>query len=197
MKRLLALVLLLGSFATAQADSISLGAPGYGGTGCPSGSASVTLSPDQKSLSILFDSYVANAGGSTGRSLDRKTCNLSVPVHVPQGLQISIFKVDYRGYVNVPMGGEGRFNVEYFFAGARGPSVQKTFPGGYDKDYFLTNDIVATSLVWSPCGADVNLRVNTGMLVKTNSRFDDAMASVDSVDINAGILYHVQWRTCR
>ncbi|MBF0313047.1 MAG: DUF4360 domain-containing protein [Oligoflexia bacterium] len=197
MKKLLALVLLLGSFTTAQADTISLDTPGYGGTGCPAGSASVTLSPDNKSLSVLFDSYVANAGGMTGKTIDRKTCNLSVPVHVPQGIQISIFKVDYRGYVNVPFGGEGRFNVEYFFAGTRGPSVQKTFPGGYDRDYFLTNDIITSSVVWSPCGEDVNLRINSGMLVKTNRSFADAMASVDSIDIHAGIVYHVQWRSCR
>ncbi|MBS1133180.1 MAG: hypothetical protein H6R02_321, partial [Burkholderiaceae bacterium] len=50
------------------ADDISLGEPGYGGTGCPAGSVSVTLSPDAKSLSLLFDQYVVSVGGDTGKS---------------------------------------------------------------------------------------------------------------------------------
>lgn len=199
MKKLMAVLALFGAFSVlaVKADDIRLGEPGYGGTGCPAGSASITLSPDKKTLSVLFDNYVSTAGGVTGRSFERKTCNLAVPVHVPQGFSISIFKVDYRGYVNIPFGGEGRFNVEYFFAGARGPSAQKTFPGGYDKDYFLSNELQGTSVVWSPCGTDVNLRINSAMLVKSNSSYQDAMGSVDSVDVNGGIVYHLSWRSCR
>ena len=34
--------------STAYADDISLGIPGYGGSGCPSDSVSATLSPDGK-----------------------------------------------------------------------------------------------------------------------------------------------------
>ena len=57
--------------STVQADELYLGVPGYGGNGCPSGSASVTLSPDQKSLSVLFDQYMAEAGGFNGKQVDR------------------------------------------------------------------------------------------------------------------------------
>ena len=70
MKKILAIAALLigSSFAgTAFADDIALGEPGYGGTGCPDGSASVTLSPDAKSLSILFDEYYVEAGGETNK----------------------------------------------------------------------------------------------------------------------------------
>src|SRR5690606_12661462 len=95
MKRLALVIamLLTGSAAYAQ-DGITLGPPGYGGTGCPGGSVSVTLSPDNTSLSLLFDRYVVEAGGSTGRSFDRKSCNLAIPVHVPQGLSVSIISID-------------------------------------------------------------------------------------------------------
>ena len=67
MKKILALaaIAFTSMFATfAYADDISLGQPGYGGTGCPSGSVSATLSPDSKSLSLLFDSYLVQAGGT-------------------------------------------------------------------------------------------------------------------------------------
>src|SRR3982750_1792818 len=64
----IASLILVGGLPTfAHADDISLGQPGYGGTGCPGGSVSATLSPDAKSLSILFDQYQVEAGGDTGK----------------------------------------------------------------------------------------------------------------------------------
>ncbi|MBF0316409.1 MAG: DUF4360 domain-containing protein [Oligoflexia bacterium] len=192
-----ALILALANFnAFADAPNIVLGDPGYGGTGCPAGSASVTLSPDRTSLSILFDQYVTQAGGINGASFDRKTCNIAIPVRVPQGYSISVFKVDYRGYVNIPRGGEARFNVEYFFAGRRGPNQMKIFSGPFDQDYLLSSDIVAEAVIWSGCGETVNLRVNSSMLVKSNPIFEDALATVDTIDVKAGIIYHIQWKTC-
>jgi len=178
------------------ADDIRLGNPSYGGTGCPGGSASVALSPDNKSLSILFDQYVVEAGGSSGRVTDRKTCNVAIPVHVPQGLSLSIFKVDYRGYNSLPYGAYSQFNVEYFFAGARGPSYRKTFYGSLSDSYLLTNTLTANAIVWSACGQDVILRSNSSMLVRTNSQGSEAFATVDSADFRAGLVYHLQWRRC-
>ena len=198
-----ALTLMIATLASAmmmgqaQADDIRLGTPGYGGSGCPAGSASVTLSPDQKALSILFDEYIAEAGGDTGKRIDRKSCNIAIPVHVPQGFSVSIFQVDYRGYTFVPRGGEARFNVEYFFAGQQGPRVTKSFRGFVDDEYTLTNNLAAHALVWSACGADVNLRVNTSMLARSNRWGEDTLATVDSADIKSGLVYHLQWRRCR
>jgi hypothetical protein len=194
-KRVLALVIPLLAL-TAWADDLRIGYPGYGGTGCPAGSASVVVSPDQKALSILFDSYIVEAGYTTNRSIDRKSCNLTVPVHVPQGYSISIFHVDYRGFNAIPSGGNSRFTAEYFWAGARGPTMTKNFFGPLNQDYILTNNLLASALVWTPCGASVNLRVNSSMMVRTNTAYDQAMATVDSADLHAGLVYHLQWRRC-
>jgi hypothetical protein len=179
----------------ARADDISLGQPGYGGTGCPGGSVSATLSPDSKSLSLLFDSYMVEAGGSSGKTFDRKSCNVAIPVHVPQGLAISILAIDYRGYNNVPVGANSQFAVEYFFAGTRGPSFQKTFYGPKDENYLIHNQLTAQSIVWSACGADVNLRTNSNIRVITKNN-KQALATVDSEDVNAAIVYQLQWKHC-
>jgi hypothetical protein len=115
MKKILSLLFLASALTTtAFADDIQLGEPGYAGQGCPSGSASVTLSPDNKSLSILFDEYFVEAGGR--KKLQRKNCTIAIPVHVPTGFSVSLIDVDYRGYVMVPRGGMARFTAEYFFA---------------------------------------------------------------------------------
>lgn len=178
------------------ADDISLGNPSYGGTGCPYGTASATLSPDAKSLSILFDNYVAEAGGSTGRTLDRKSCNISIPVHVPQGYSVSIFQVDYRGYNYLPQGATSTFGVEYFFAGSRGPRYSRTFRGELDRDYLISNTLAASAVVWSDCGQDVILRSNSNIRLMTNRYREQAMTTVDSTDIRAGLIFHLAWRRC-
>lgn len=200
MKNLLALattLALTASFATlghAQ-ENITLGEPGYGGTGCPGGSVSATLSPDATSLSLLFDSYVVEAGGDTGKSFDRKSCNIAIPVHVPQGLSISILSIDYRGYNNFQSGSNSQFNVEYFFAGARGPVFSRKFNGPKDEDYLIHNELTAQTIVWSGCGADVNLRTNSSIRVATTGN-KQALATVDSEDVSAAIVYQLQWKKC-
>lgn len=190
---LLACSLLLS--APAFATDISLGTPGYGGTGCPVGTVSATLSPDAKSLSLLFDQYQVSVGGTTGKSFDRKSCNIAIPVHVPQGLSVSILKIDYRGFNRLPQSASSQFNVEYFFAGTRGPSFQRSFRGVLEEDYLINNELLAQAVVWSGCGADVNLRTNSSMRVSTVSN-REAMSSIDSQDVNASIVYHLQWRKC-
>lgn len=179
-----------------RAEEIELGQPAYGGSGCPSGSASAVLSPDAKALSIIFDQYSVEAGSAAAKSFERKSCNLAIPVRVPGGYSVSVFQVDYRGFVAIPSGGRGQFNVEYFFAGARGPRQVKSFFGPSSDNYNLTSHLQSEQMVWSPCGADTNLRVNTSMLVQTNSRREQSVASVDSADVTAGIVYHIQYRRC-
>lgn len=194
--KLAAFALVLSAISAQAEPGLQLGLPDHGGTACPQGSVSATVSPDGNEVSILFDQYVVEAGGVTGKSLDRKSCNLAIPVHVPQGYSISIFQVDYRGFSAIPRGGRGQFNIEYFFAGSRGLRANKTLPTGVQRDYLLTDRLQASALVWSACGASTNLRVNTSLLVSSNNRREDAMATLDSIDVSNGLVYHVQWKRC-
>lgn len=195
MKTILTLAFLAFAASAAQADDISLGAPGYGGSGCPDGSVSATLSPDAKSLSLIFDTYSVEAGGDTGKKFDRKSCNVAIPVHVPQGDSVSILAIDYRGYNNIPAGASSQFNVEYFFAGSRGPTFRKSFKGPKDEDYLIQNQLTAESIIWSRCGEDVNLRTNSSIKVTTAGN-KQAVATVDSQDVSAAIIYLFQWKKC-
>src|SRR5689334_4117153 len=114
MKKLLAIAALMlgGAFAsTAHADDITLGTPSVQGTGCPEGTVDVALTDDQKSLSILFGAFVVDAGGATNKSFNRMICNIAIPVHVPQGLSVSILAIDYRGHNEIPAGAKSTFGV--------------------------------------------------------------------------------------
>ena len=185
-------LVLIGTLA--QAQQLQLGNPAYGGTGCPSGTASAVLSPDNQSLSIIFDAYQVAASRVSGKSFDRKSCNLAIPVTIPQGYSLAIYSVDYRGFNHLPDGANSEFDVEYFFAGYRGPNFRHPFWGTLDDNYVISHEIPVAALVWSACGARTTLRANTSMRV--SSYGDDALSTVDSADVNAALIYHLEWKRC-
>ena len=71
----------------------------------------------------------------------------------------------------------------------------RQFNGVQDTDYVINNTLGVQAQIWSPCGADINLRASVGMMLR-NSSYEDAMATVDSADISAGIVYQLQWKRC-
>ncbi len=158
----------------------------YGGNGCPAGSASVSVSPDGQELSILFDQFIA-LGNDVAKS--RRSCNLSIPIKVPQGFQISLYDADYRGYVAPNT--TGRLRAEYFFAGQRGPVFSRTFKG--ESDYNVRDQLATVGDIWSRCGDSANMRVNAAMSARGKG-----MATVDSFDLaHRGLVYHIKYRQCR
>jgi hypothetical protein len=184
---LLTAVILTGisvSPAFANAKVEIMGAS-YGGSGCPDQSASVSVSPDGQELSILFDKFVALGNHLTE---SRKSCNLSIPIKVPQGFQISLYDADYRGYVSPRT--TANLRAEYFFAGNRGPVFSRTFRG--EQDYSVRDSLATIADVWSACGDSANMRVNAAMTAR-----GAGMATVDSFDLaHRGLVYHIKYRRC-
>jgi len=156
---------------------------------------SATLSPDATTLSILFDAYIVETGGQTGRTFDRKSCNVSIPVNVPQGYSVSIISVDYRGFNQLPPGAQSTFNVQYFFAGSQGPAFVRNFRGPLTDEYLIRNRLEVGAIVWSACGASPLLRTNASLSLRGSGN-QQAMATVDSEDVAAALVYLLQWRRC-
>ena len=186
-KLLLATALMTASISPAFANpAVKILGASYGGSGCPDRSASVSVSPDGQELTILFDKFAAQGNVSTE---SRKSCNLSIPIKVPQGYQISIYDADYRGYVAPKT--TGNLRAEYFFAGARGPVFNRNLSG--ETNYNVRDSLATVANVWSSCGDSVNMRVNAAMTAR-----GAGMATVDSFDLaHRGLVYHVKYRTCR
>ena len=186
---------LSGAFASGL-DDVAIGYPAMGGTGCPAGSASIALSPDAKTLSVLFDSFQVEAAGAT--RTQRKSCDIAIPLHVPSGMTVSVYQIDYRGFNSLPGSGAwSRINSSYFIPGSsQSLNFSKLWQGPMDDDYLFSTPLTAQSLVWSPCGADINMRSKVSMQVSTNAYGEQALSTVDSIDMNASMLYHLNWNTC-
>jgi len=149
----------------------------------------------------LFDSYTAKAGNSVAS--DYKTCDISIPVTVPQGYQVSVTQVDYRGFNDLPLGGNSKLSVEYFLAGSKTAPQTASFEGPLQENYLVRHAVDSNKVTWSYCSRDVTFRINSSIWVKTNMLGESAMTTVDSTDLalnpsdgKHGVVLYLQWNPC-
>lgn len=179
-----------GMASAANASPVFFKSPlGFAGTGCPAGSISVN-GENTDTLSVLFDSYDVGSDAASGQAR-RASCSFAVPVHVPQGYQVSTMTADWEGYAE----GKTELNRKYFFAGqnANAPWLRNSFNSRSGTDYRKRDTLAHSSLTWSECGRSVNLRINSNIRAKSRGSY----MAVDTVDIKNKVQFHLQWRPCR
>lgn len=192
----ISLALLTVFSMSAFSQQLQLGQANFGGNACNNSNARATLSPDGRQISILLDNFIAEAGNRFGPFIDRKNCDISIPVKVPQGYSIALFNIDYRGFALVPSGGKLRFSADYYFAGKSSRRYSKEFFGPMNDNFIFQNEIKSDVNVWSACGAEVQLRTQSNLVAETNNDEDLVQGSIDSIDIQSGITYNFQYRRC-
>lgn len=192
-----AMIGLLATASYARAN-VTLGAPSFTGDGCPEGTATVALSPDSATISILFDGFIAESGGDTGLPQQRKTCVASIPASVAPGFQAAITQVDYRGFQGLPAFGISQFTVEYAFEGTTQPRITRRWRGPMTQDFTTVNRLRRNDIQWTACGAQTALNLNASIITVTNAQREQSMSSIDSTDLaSGGISYQIQYRRCR
>ncbi|MCM2278096.1 MAG: DUF4360 domain-containing protein [Oligoflexia bacterium] len=197
-------ILLTVSLAQAHAEEaprVQLGEPAVRGNGCLPGTARAALSPDGGALSVIFDRYIAESGGTAAARDNRKHCSLAIPMTVPAGYSVAVMRVDYRGFNSLPEGGASMFRAKFGIRTRRAfrasRDLAQQFAGPLDSDFLISHS--AEGQIWSECGGPIEMHLNTFLDVKTNFRKDQALITVDSADITAerGMTYILEWRRCR
>lgn len=193
-----AFALLIPAVASAQSpnpNEVYVQSITYGGSGCPQGSVGSSFANDRKSFTLIFDSFVASQGPGVPVTENRKNCQMSVNLHVPNGFQFSIGTADYRGYVSLPAGVTARQKSTYSFAGSSAQvSSGSNFTGPVSKDYLNRDEIPFSTIVWSACGAVAPVNINAE--VRTSGGSSSAQITTDSVDGKVQHILGLQWRSC-
>lgn len=188
-----ALALSVLTTPASAAPAIKLGKPAYGGPGCPAGTASASVAGGGAQLTVKFSQYQVAAGGSTGKSFDRKACSLSIPVTVPAGYSVAVIAVDFTGYTNLPSGGSATFKLEEFLPGGQGPVFSSEIKGPKKGKFSASSQAAAT--IWSACGTSTTMRTNTSLLVRSSGG-KAASASIRTQDVSTAIVYRLRYRSC-
>jgi hypothetical protein len=170
------------------------------GSGCPWGSAEVTVSPDSKAFTVTYSEFTAQVGVGA-KPLDfRKNCQLGLNVHVPQGFTYAIASTDYRGFAKLAQGASATQTSFYYFQGDRSTAKSKhNFSGPLDGDWKRTDTMGIGSMAFLPCGEERYLNVNTELRVSagwSDTKKTTSMLTMDSTDGNLDTVYHVAWKKC-
>jgi hypothetical protein len=170
---------------TIATDIISFGEIGYGGTGCPDGTANVITNDARTSALLNLSGYSVGDGK---RSTDRKTCALAIPVEVPEGVAVAIRGLAIFGNVDLPDGIDATLGLEAFVAGDTGEPTELTLTGPRTGNWFRAVSVPWNDLVWTACGKDSILRVNTSLRTKGNA---GAKVSADNL-----VLFRFMTKAC-
>lgn len=178
------------------------------GQGCPIGSASAVIAPDNQSFSLLLDEYMAQADSS--RPTARRDCDIELDLDVPSGWAFALVQADYRGFVDIPAGALATHRVVYAFEQVRSrPGYQDgrgfefkgtEFRGPQSRDYLIQNTLDIGSAPRSGCsmGGVQTLYMNTLLTARLmNARGQTSLITLDSVDgVVASQTYQFAWFRC-
>ncbi|MEV4283189.1 DUF4360 domain-containing protein [Actinoplanes xinjiangensis] len=170
------------------------------GSGCPLGTADVTVSPDNKAFTVTYSEFTAQVGVGA-KPLDfRKNCQLALNVDVPQGFTYAIARTDYRGFARLEKGASATQSSFYYFQGeAQTHKTRHNFTGPADGDWQRTDTIGISSVSFLPCGEQRYLNVNTELRVNagwSDKKKTTSFLTMDSTDGNLDTVYHVAWKKC-
>ncbi len=168
----------------------------YNGSGCPLGTVAGNLASDRQAFTLIFNSFIAEAGPGIPLSAGRKNCRLLVDLHFPQGWQYSIMTVDYRGYAQLDPGSWGMQRSFYYFQGSlRQAPLRTRITGPFNDDYMIRDRLGLESVIWSPCGASRAVNIDSSVQVSAR-RGAQALMTIDSIDGEVRHIYGIQWRQC-
>ncbi|MFD4835846.1 DUF4360 domain-containing protein [Streptomyces uncialis] len=183
----------------APPDKIVIEVATVNGSGCPTGTAAIAVSPDNTAFTVTYSDYLAKAGGPSLPTDFRKNCQLNLIVHVPNGFTYAVMGVDYRGFASLERGASGVEKASYYFQGSPATASRShTFNGPLVDDWQATDTTEWANLVWAPCGVKRNLNINTELRVNagTSDRTRTSFMTMDSTDGSLDTVYHLAWQRC-
>lgn len=195
---LFALTLLAGTSAIAQPAVSQVSSSAVAGQGCDGITYNVVVSPDGSTLSVLFDNMSVSGGASAG--LARTVCSLQVPLALPEGYSLGLYKVDYRGFARLPGRQVAELNIDYGLnASGRGRQFRHTIRGPYEDDYLVSETIGAGLMARIGCGSAALLTLNAAIALDSRRAPGESFMSLDTADgaSQGAVVFHLDRKKCR
>lgn len=220
MTKLLSLVLFVAFFSQATLASsshkkvsryeteileLALGEPTVRGNGCPKDTFGVSLTPDKKTVSFIFDQFISEAGNSVELKKNKKRCSITLPIDVPKGWQVTILQMEQRGFFSVPKNAHARLQTQYSLWSDRNHLLQKSvlkkknIRGPAEDEYTISTRVRNVPL-FSHCGQKVKFKMDTEIETQSNKAGADVLLTLDSVDAaadNKGFHLSFLWKRCQ
>lgn len=183
--------------ASAPDGRITVDVVTVNGSGCPRGSADVSVSGDNTSFSVYYDHFQAEAGGGADVVDSRKNCQINLAVNIPSGYTFAIARADYRGYGHLDSGATGTQQASYYFTGSSDTtSSRHDLAGPYYGGWRFTDQTPVSELVYKPCGEQRNLNINAELRVNAGDSDSRSVMVMDSTRGSVKTVFHFAWKRC-
>lgn len=188
-----------GNERSERVDRIRTGDLVHAGSGCPEGTMRAVFAPDSLSFTLLFDNFIAETVPGVKQTKDVMQCEALIPIEIPEGMQMEITRVDFRGFAALPhRGAWAQLHSVIQFRGVGGDldrmNLRYQFMGPLMEDYEISADNVSEI---SPCGGTTTLRTMTQLRLVNNARHEATSITLDSIDGSSNAVYYVNWRKCQ
>jgi uncharacterized protein DUF4360 len=173
-------------------EEIVIDAAAYG-TGCPAGTATFTMAPDNSSVTVSYSNYVAKIGVGAVATDFRKSCQVVVTVHAPADVTFAV-SVENAGHASVAAGASVQQRGTNYFLGL--PAVASTpylLNGPVDDEWAHTENSPVPAGDWAPCGAPPTLTHNTELRAAGGT--SDLKTTTSSMSMDSTV-YSLNWAPC-
>lgn len=193
---LIALVVMTAPLAMAS-PRVLIAHFAHSGSGCPQGSAQVSLAPDAKHIQVFFDHFRVEADMQLDQRAPSKSCELNMRIKVPHGFSLALERVKMAGLIHLPYGSQTQISGDFFVNHEELTSISKRYFGNNKSALEITSRMPQHALSWTPCGEDVVIRGKAKVAVSAAKSFHPAYAQLDDLDEKAGLRFELLWRTCK
>ncbi len=166
---------------------------------CGGGSYSVVNSPDGTSVSVLFDNFTAQ-GTQAVTGFVRVNCAVRIPLNLPPGYSLGVFRMDYRGFARLDARQSAQLSVDYGVGRqGRGRNFRRGLKGAFEGDFNFFENIGPGLMKRAGCGEDAALNLTATLDLRANGGSQEAIVTLDSIDGSAagGVSFYVDLKKCR
>lgn len=167
-------IIVLSSVISAQA--ITFGKLELAGKGCVNKTAELKTENEEDSLYSIAMNIKMNKKGS----LDRKTCNVTLPVTLEAGEKLLIQNVSQNVSAEVGAGGKAQAQIEVFLAGETSDVLKTEFTANGKKELTMNGTVSE-----SACGGAVNVRANASAVAMGSGKVS---LSQDELKLNLRVI---------
>lgn len=159
---------------------------------CGASDYTVVPSPDGTSISVLFDNFTASTPGNPWVA-----CNIRIPLNLPAGYSMGVYRMDYRGFVHAETGG-ARVALDYGFGRAEPRRHVHAFDRATDGDFAFTDTVPAGQMRRAGCGEKAALDLTATLMLPRNRDAGESQLTLDSIDGNTnGVTFLIDLRPCK
>lgn len=183
--------------STPPTGQITLDVQTVNGSGCPAGTATVVMLPDNTGFRIRYTDFRAEDGGNADPTAFRKNCQVNLLVHIPQGFTFAVASANYWGRAHLEAGATALERSNYYYQGSSDNEyVDHTFAGPLDGTWRATDVTATADLVFAPCGATRSLNINTELRVAAGTSAAKSYLSMRASDGDVYTIVSFQWKEC-